>query len=101
MNDLDDLLKTQHHIEDDNFTVQVMKKVPKRSTYRYRQAVIMVSTLVGSLLTFFIVTQSDRSLSFLREMYRGLVNYQGSGLAILIGIATVFTAIFLHQSQEI
>ena len=101
MNDLDELLKDQNQIEDNEFSVTVMKKIPKANTYKYRQAVVMCSTLLGSILTFLIVTKADRSLTFIREIYHGLINYQGAGLATLVGLATIFTAIFFHQAQEI
>jgi hypothetical protein len=101
MKDLDELLNNQQNIQDDDFSVQVMKKVPKASSYKHRQTITMISTILGSLLTFLIVTKSDQSLSFIHEIYNGFINYQAGGIAIFLGITTIFAAIFVHKSQEI
>ncbi len=101
MNDdqLNTLLSDQQSLEDNGFTVNVMNSLPKRPNHKLRAFILLTSTTLGSICALYFM--GGASKTFLREVFNGLVNYQGSGLAMICGVVLFYATIFVSTSEEI
>lgn len=101
MNDeqLNALLSEQQSIEDDSFTVNVMRSLPARPNHKLRALILLSSTSLGSLCAFYFM--GGASKAFLRDVFKGLATYQTSGLAMVLGVVLLYITLFVTTSEEL
>ena len=91
----------QESIPDNNFSVQVMSKVPLRQNNKRRSAILIISSLVGSLLTFFFLNSTNSNQLIFKNMFQVLAHFQITGLAMIAGVLILYAAIFFTSSDDL